>query len=86
MAGRQGSLLLTPVRRHGKGEELVTDRTIIAVLGGLVCGLVALIGADMIVQAYDHIGWQVPLAVGIAVTGSLWIVDWLSDYLERRRK
>ena len=63
----------------------MVDRTLVALAAGLIAVLVALVGAWVILSAYTLIGWQIPVAAGIAVTIAMWFVDWMTDYLARHR-
>lgn len=60
------------------------DRTLIALAAGVAAGLVVLVGSWLILTAYALVGWQVPVAAGFAVFAALWVVDWLTDALEKR--
>ena len=62
------------------------DRTLISIAGGLVGGLAILVGAWVIVSAVGVIGWQIPVAAGVAVFLALWTVDFLTDYLAKRQR
>lgn len=61
------------------------DRTLIALFAGVIAFLVVLIGSWMLLEAYKAIGWQVPLAAGVAVFSALWAIDAMTEYLARRR-
>lgn len=62
------------------------DRTVIAVLSGLAAALIALVGSWLLVTAYSVIGWQIPLAAGVAVFVALWFIDWLTDEMTKRQQ
>lgn len=62
------------------------DRTLIALAAGVAAFFIALAGAWILVSAYEKIGWQVPLAAGVAVALALWVVDFLTDELAKRQK
>jgi len=64
----------------------VIDRTLIALAAGVAAFFVALAGAWVLVSAYEKIGWQIPLAAGVAVAVALWVVDFLTDELAKRQK
>jgi hypothetical protein len=64
----------------------VIDRTLIALAAGVAAFFIALAGAWILVSAYEKIGWQVPLAAGVAVALALWVVDFLTDELAKRQK
>lgn len=60
------------------------DRTIVALTGGVIAAFIFLVGAWLLVTAYETIGWQVPVAAGVAAFISLWVVDLVSDEMVRR--
>lgn len=64
----------------------MTDRTIVALLGGLAGGVVILVATWIIVSAYQMIGWQIPVASGVAVFVAVWTIDFLSDYMAKRNR
>lgn len=64
----------------------MVDRTLISLAGGVIAAVVALVGAWILLSAYERVGWVVPLAAGVAVFLALWAVDFLTDYLAERAK
>lgn len=62
------------------------DRIVISLAGGLVAALVVLAGAWIIISAFEKVGWQIPVAAGVAVTLALFTVDFLTDFLARRQR
>ena len=62
------------------------DRTLISLAAGLAAAFVALVGTWILLTAYAAVGWQVPVAAGIAVFLALWVVDFLTDELAKRQK
>lgn len=78
--------MLSSMRRHGERTGLVIDRTIIAVIAGVITVFVVLVGAWLIVTSYGVIGWQVPVASGVAVFTALWVIDFLTDELAKRQQ
>ena len=64
----------------------MTERTFVALCGGVIGGVAILVGAWVLLEAYTAIGWQIPLAAGVAVFTALWVIDWLTDEVSRRAK
>lgn len=62
------------------------ERTIVSLIGGLIAAVVLMIGIAALLYAYDRLGPSVPIAAFVAGASSLWVVDWLSDYMSARAK
>lgn len=62
------------------------DRLLISLAGGLVAAVSILVGAWIIISAYQVISWQIPVAAGVAVTLALFTVDFLTDWLAKRQQ
>lgn len=62
------------------------DRTILAVIGGVVAFFITLLSAWLFVTAIAFVGWQIPFAAGVAVFVALWFIDWLTDEMTKRNE
>lgn len=59
------------------------DRTLVSAAGAIFAAVVILLLADWVLGALERRGPAVAIAAGVAVFVALWVVDALTDYMNR---